>query len=159
MSSSNLVAGTCIGVGGAQDVTYDLCILDEASKATATEAMVPLSRARRWVMLGDLQQLPPFQDEALRNNKLLERFDLQREDMKVTLFSHLLAHAPSEAKVRLLCQRRMVRQIGDLISICFYDGKLETKTNRDDPALFEFLGRPVIWISTSKLPAHHEVST
>ena len=159
MSLSNLVAGTCIGVGAAQDITYDLCILDEASKATATEAMVPLSRARRWIMLGDLQQLPPFQDEALRNDELLERYGLQREDLKVTLFSHLLAHAPDPAKVRLSSQRRMVRQIGDLISVCFYNGRLDTKTEGNDRALHDHIGRAVVWISTSKLPRRYEEQT
>jgi hypothetical protein len=154
MASTNLVAGTCIGVvgyRGAHEVAYDLCILDEASKATATEALVPLSRSRRWILVGDLQQLPPFQDEALRNRELLERFDLSPDDLGVTLFSHLLRSAPTEAKARLSSQRRMVRAIGDLISACFYDRTIETKTDRVDPELIAYLGRPVLWISTSRM--------
>ena len=40
---SSVVAATCIGLAslpGTDEVTYDLCIFDEASKATATEALV-----------------------------------------------------------------------------------------------------------------------
>jgi tRNA A-37 threonylcarbamoyl transferase component Bud32/RecA/RadA recombinase len=158
LTASDLVAGTCIGVlaPGASDVEYDLCILDEASKATATEAIVPLSRARRWILVGDLQQLPPFQDEALRDDRLLERFGLAREDLRVTLFSHLLRNAPEGARVKLASQRRMIRPIGDLVSRCFYDGELETKREERDDRLSEFLGRPIVWVSTSGLPRRQQ---
>ena len=57
---SSVVAATCIGLAslaGADDVEYDLCIIDEASKATATEALVPMTRAKRWVLVGDSRQL------------------------------------------------------------------------------------------------------
>jgi serine/threonine protein kinase len=48
--SAQIVAGTCIGIAGVRgmnQVSYDLCIVDEASKATATEILVPMSRSRR----------------------------------------------------------------------------------------------------------------
>lgn len=44
---SAVVAGTCIGIAKyIQDIEFDLCIIDEASKATATEVLVPMSRTR-----------------------------------------------------------------------------------------------------------------
>src|SRR5439155_19400587 len=58
---SSVVAATCIGLAsrpGSNEVTYDLCIFDEASKATATEALVPMVRAKKWVSVGDSRQLP-----------------------------------------------------------------------------------------------------
>jgi superfamily I DNA and/or RNA helicase len=60
--SSVVVAGTCLGfarVPGMLAAEFDVCIVDEASKATATELLVPLSRARRWILVGDPKQLPP----------------------------------------------------------------------------------------------------
>src|SRR5262249_11971576 len=51
LASTQVIAGTCLGimnVKGAQEIEYDLCIVDEASKATATEILVPISRSRRW---------------------------------------------------------------------------------------------------------------
>jgi hypothetical protein len=39
---------------------FDLLILDEASKTTFQEFLVPAQLARRWVIVGDVRQLPPF---------------------------------------------------------------------------------------------------
>jgi AAA domain len=63
IASADVVAATCVGlaaVRGMNEVAFDLCIVDEASKATATEVLVPLSRTRRAVLVGDPKQLPPF---------------------------------------------------------------------------------------------------
>jgi AAA domain-containing protein/protein kinase-like protein len=63
LTSAQVVAGTCIGMAGVrgmENVVYDLCIVDEASKATATEILVPMSRSRKWILVGDPAQLPPF---------------------------------------------------------------------------------------------------
>jgi serine/threonine protein kinase len=85
LQRSRVVAGTCVGMLSLREVAdlqYDLCILDEASKATATEALVPLSRARRWVLVGDSHQLPPFEDEVMHRRDLLERYDLDPAAVK-----------------------------------------------------------------------------
>ena len=71
---SSGVAATCVGLAsltGSTDVIYDICIFDEASKATATEALVPMVRAKKWIFVGDSRQLPPFEDEVHRNGELL----------------------------------------------------------------------------------------
>ena len=63
IASSRIVAGTCVGFcreAAASEAEYDLCIVDEASKATTTELLLPLSRCRRAVLVGDHHQLPPF---------------------------------------------------------------------------------------------------
>src|SRR5207344_3027336 len=46
VSSSQVVAGTCVGIAavrGLQDLDFDLCILDEASKATPTESLADVA--------------------------------------------------------------------------------------------------------------------
>jgi hypothetical protein len=66
LSAAQVIAGTCVGVAGVrgmEDVEYDLCIVDEASKATATEMLIPMTRSRRWIVVGDPRQLPPFFDD------------------------------------------------------------------------------------------------
>ena len=48
IADSEVIAGTCLGftgVHGIQNVEFDLCVVDEASKATVTELLVPLSRS------------------------------------------------------------------------------------------------------------------
>ena len=124
---SQVVAGTCIGIPrDIQDIEFDLCIVDEASKATATEALVPLARSRRWILVGDPKQLPPFQDEASRDTEFLNNYELTQEDIKETLFDYLLRTLPEANRKMLTIQHRMVKPIGELVSQCFYEGKIES---------------------------------
>lgn len=153
IASSQVVAGTCLGVmsvPGRNDIIYDLCIVDEASIATPTEALVPMSRARRTVLVGDSRQLSPFQDPELRTQGLLERFDLKIEDQKATLFNHLREGLPPALHKTLTTQHRMLPAIGDLVSDCFYGGELRSVHRDPDPALAGVLPRALTWFSTSR---------
>jgi serine/threonine protein kinase len=161
--SSQLVAGTCVGVAGVtgiDDKEFDLCIVDEASKATATETLVPMVRAKRWVLVGDELQLPPFLDEALRDPGVLEEFNLDPIELGRTLFGRL-AHGLLEGKASrsLNRQYRMVPAIGDLISSCFYGGKLESEHKDELPFTAELQGKAACWLATDALPNHHERKT
>lgn len=51
-------------VPGCTRPLWDVLIVDEASKTTIAEFMVPALCARRWVIVGDVHQLPPFADRA-----------------------------------------------------------------------------------------------
>lgn len=43
---------------------WDVLIVDEASKTLVQEFMVPALMAKRWIVVGDVRQLPPFADRA-----------------------------------------------------------------------------------------------
>ncbi|MGE4579272.1 MAG: AAA domain-containing protein [Desulfuromonadales bacterium] len=43
---------------------WDVLIVDEASKTLIQEFMVPALMAKRWIVVGDVRQLPPFSDRA-----------------------------------------------------------------------------------------------
>lgn len=70
LESANLVCGTTIGIlqhpaiktmrGGEAFAPFDLMILDEASKTTFSEFLVPARHAGRWVISGDVKQLSPY---------------------------------------------------------------------------------------------------
>jgi hypothetical protein len=80
--ASNLTCGTTMGIvshplfrGRDQDrkvwerpITtmphWDVLIVDEASKTLIQEFMVPALMAKRWMVVGDVRQLPPFTDRA-----------------------------------------------------------------------------------------------
>lgn len=80
--AANLTCGTTMGIvnhphfhGRDQDVHiaerpiatlphWDVLIIDEASKTLIQEFMVPALMARRHIIVGDVQQLPPFADRA-----------------------------------------------------------------------------------------------
>ncbi len=74
LDSSNLVCGTTIGIlqhpvikaakrGKVPVEPFDVMILDEASKTTFTEFLVPAMLARRWIIVGDIKQLSPYVEE------------------------------------------------------------------------------------------------
>ena len=89
LSSAQIIAGTCVGIAGVKGmelVAYDLCIIDEASKATATEILIPMSRSRRWIIVGDPKQLPPFFEEF--GEEISSEFD--DEEVRATLLDRLL---------------------------------------------------------------------
>lgn len=74
LDASNLVCGTTIGIlqhpaikaarrGGDDIEPFDFLILDEASKTTFTEFLVPAAYAKRWAVVGDRRQLSPYVEE------------------------------------------------------------------------------------------------
>lgn len=160
LAQQQVVAGTCLGfasIGSRDSVEYDLVIIDEASKATPTEALVPMSRGRTWVLLGDPKQLPPFVDDELRRQKILDRFELSDEDIAATLFNHLLHGLPKLSRPFLSVQHRMIKGIGDLVSHCFYGDELKTGRTEDRKLPVRVLfPKPVLWLSTSRLSGRRE---
>lgn len=156
---SQVVAGTCIGIPrDIQDIEFDLCIVDEASKATATEVLVPIARSHRWILVGDPKQLPPFRDEASRDSDFLEKYELTQDDIRETLFDRLLRTLPDGCRKMLTIQHRMVAPIGNLVSECFYDGQLKSARTDLDQHLRSVLPQPVTWLTTTKLQNSREQS-
>jgi serine/threonine protein kinase len=156
---SQVVAGTCIGIPrDIQDIEFDLCIVDEASKATATEVLVPIARSHRWILVGDPKQLPPFRDEASRDSDFLDKYELTQDDIRETLFDRLLRTLPDGCCKMLTIQHRMVAPIGDLVSECFYESQLKSARTDVDKNLSRVLPKPVTWLTTTKLPNFREQS-
>jgi len=73
IDSSNFICGTTIGIlqselikanrRSGSECPFDYMILDEASKTTFTEFLVPALFARRWIISGDPKQLSPYVDQ------------------------------------------------------------------------------------------------
>ena len=162
VSDCDLVGGTCLGVAthALQSVDFDLCIVDEASKATPTEILVPMAKSKKWVIVGDPNQLPPFADELSEARAELAKNELTIDAIKRTLLDHFIEVAPTENKVSLTTQHRMTRAIGDLVSECFYQGRLRNVNDRTCKWLQKAsaLPKPVTWINTAKLPNRQETN-
>ncbi|MCK2238961.1 MULTISPECIES: serine/threonine-protein kinase [unclassified Crossiella] len=152
ISRTNVVAATCVGLTGLkgmEDVPFDLCIIDEASKATSTECLVPLANSRRWVLVGDEKQLPPFVDRSLEETRLLEEFSLTSKQVRETLFSVLAERLPDTCRFALTHQHRMHPVVGQLISDCFYDRTLTSEPRDIRGSVQLALTAPVVWLDTS----------
>jgi superfamily I DNA and/or RNA helicase len=115
-----------------------------------------LSRSKRWVLVGDPKQLPPYQDDELLDSGILQKYDLQHSDLAERLFDRMLHGVPDECKTILSTQHRMVPAIGSLISECFYDGKLRSADKANDELLVRLLKKPVAWLTSADLPSRYE---
>ncbi|MFL6163853.1 MAG: AAA domain-containing protein [Jatrophihabitantaceae bacterium] len=154
LAGTSVVAGTCTGFlrnRAVGQVEFDLCIVDEASKATLTEALVPMSRAKQWILVGDTRQLPPMDEDLLRASELLQEHNLTADDVTETLFQRLVTHLPPHSQVALDEQYRMIRPIGDLISSCFYEGALRSPRTQGLNGYSTVAGHTVTWLDTSSL--------
>ena len=146
-----IVAGTCIGVISdpcVRDTVFDYVIVDEAAKATLPEIMVPLVRARKAILVGDHKQLPPvFDREALAGSF----GDTQIAQLQNTGFGKLFDMLPDSCKETLSTQYRMHPAIGDLVSLLFYDGKVQNGAapEKRSTALPMLRGRAITWVTTS----------
>ncbi|MGW5335552.1 AAA domain-containing protein [Streptomyces bauhiniae] len=158
LRTRRVIGGTALGFLGhpaARDLEFDLCIFDEASKATATEALVPMARAKRWVLVGDTNQLPPIDEDLLRDEKIMADHQLIPELVKTTLFQYFANSAKAPVKHLLREQYRMTPAIGNMISSCFYDNKLISPNDHVLPG-YSTVNKPVLWLDTSALPNRRE---
>lgn len=157
LASAQVVAGTCIGMAGIKgmaEVAYDLCIIDEASKATATEILVPMSRSRKWILVGDPEQLPPF----FESDAVTKLDDFDEEEVRETLLDRFLERLPAGSIRHLRNQHRMVKPIGDLISESFYKSMLTSPREKAEVVLTGLFPKPVTWMSTTQLNDRREES-
>lgn len=155
IGNAQIVAATCVGLASYRGIDrwgFDYCIIDEASKANASEVMIPLSVSRKWMIVGDDKQLPPYYGEVLYDSDALRRFRLSREDITYNFFVHMQQNLPVDAKRQLISQYRMVPPIGNLVSEVFYDGNLESRRPAVPGWWDEWPGSRVTWFSTSKRP-------
>jgi len=123
MLSSNITGITCNRLGAYNfDVTenFDYVIIDEVCKAMLPEILLPLAFAKKAILVGDPQQLPPvFCQEDIETIKMIEECELQKYVFMDNFFNNAVQ------RTILTKQYRMVNEIGTLISDLFYQGKLE----------------------------------
>ncbi len=70
IESSNLICGTTMGILAFPNFDiynyvepkYDYLIIDEASKTTLQQFLVPAIFAKKWILTGDIKQLSPYTD-------------------------------------------------------------------------------------------------
>ena len=109
---------------------FDWVIVDEASMATISLIIPALMLGKRFVLVGDDQQLPPIS----RSHE--DYYD-------ISLFEILLHNFPNKS-ILLQTQYRMPKILADWSSKLFYENKITTKINRK-------INVPVVWIDTSKI--------
>ncbi|XP_026740517.1 DNA replication ATP-dependent helicase/nuclease DNA2 [Trichoplusia ni] len=112
--SMEVVGVTCLGAAHAMlaRTTFDLCIVDEATQVLQCTVLRPLFAAKRFVLVGDPEQLPPVvRSKAAR-----------RLGMEESLFHRLMCE---EATSTLQLQYRMNQALADLANRVAYNDRLK----------------------------------
>ncbi|XP_019480037.1 PREDICTED: DNA replication ATP-dependent helicase/nuclease DNA2 [Hipposideros armiger] len=119
-NSQLIVATTCMGINHPifSRKVFDFCIVDEASQISQPVCLGPLFFSRRFVLVGDHQQLPPL---------VLNR-EARALGMSESLFKRLERN--KNAVVQLTVQYRMNSQIMSLSNKLTYEGKLECGSDK-----------------------------
>ena len=136
----NLVAATCSICGsknfnviytqlyGHSNMTFDIVIMDEASKATPLEMAIPMVLGKKIILIGDHKQLPPMidDDEVKDALRKIGRGDLvnKLENIKDSQFKRLFEASQRMRKslvTTLDTQYRMHKQIMNCISHFYQD--------------------------------------
>ena len=100
---------------------FDLWIQDEATQSAEAASLIPLRKAKRWILIGDQKQLPPtiMSEEA------------KKLGMGESLFDRLIGRLEKN-KALLDIQYRMNEELMALCNGRYYEGSLKAgEKNRD----------------------------
>jgi hypothetical protein len=150
---AGVIAATCIGAATRpelSDVDFDLAIVDEAGQIGVANVLVPLVRARRAVLVGDHQQLPPYLDSAVEAWGAGIGDPVITDLLAKSALERLVRQVDPASVVMLTIQRRMPAAIAEFVSAAFYRGRLRTGVTREhkDP----LFSRPIAFVDTVRLP-------
>jgi serine/threonine protein kinase len=153
-----IVAGTCVGLGrsslGLTSTPFDLVIVDEAARCTASELAVPIQAGSWIVLVGDHEQLQPQHPESVVED-VAKRLRISEAEVARSDFERVFETAYGQAAGHTLRrQYRMLPPIGEIVSKSFYGGRLEhgrTEPVIDPGALPPRLAAAVTWIDTAPL--------
>ncbi|MEK4080180.1 AAA domain-containing protein [Solibacillus sp. FSL K6-1126] len=134
---ANVIGTTCVASANKEFMdnypTFDVVIIDEVSKATPPELLLPMLKGAKIILVGDHHQLPPLVGDATFEETLEQvvkestTFEEKRELEKLleeSLFERLYNNLPSQNKTMLALQYRMHKNIMSTITP-FYENESE----------------------------------
>jgi len=95
LESANLICGTTIGILQHPEIKnnkfkqkpiFDYLIIDEASKTTSQEFLVPAVFAKRWILVGDPKQLSPYVETSIVESNISALLDERDSNICLALF-------------------------------------------------------------------------
>ncbi|KAI6659322.1 DNA replication ATP-dependent helicase/nuclease DNA2 [Oopsacas minuta] len=159
--SKGLYAATCLSINNIfiQKTEFDWCIVDEASQLTQFLCLGPILQAKRFVLVGDIHQLPP----------LVRSYEARKEGYDVSLFRKLSEDHP-DTVLTLTSQYRMNDSIMSIANHLIYGNQMQS-AGKDistsklcfsswDENIEEWIvdcvspDKPVILINTDLLESH-----
>lgn len=153
LSACAVVAGTCVGIAGRRSLPerFDWAIIDEAGRATPSEILIPMVRAKHSILVGDHKQLPPVIEFHL-GLEAKKRGEIDPVWLEKSLFEFLFERLGTDSRSILLLQYRMHPHLANLIGKVFYpDEPLETHSDAGQRWHgWEKWNTAVVWGTTSQ---------
>lgn len=152
-----IVVGTCVGLGrsslGLTSTSFDLVVVDEAARCTASELAVPLQAGRWIVLVGDHCQLEPtHRPEVVKH--VAKIISTNERQVVMSDFERVFSSGYGTAAGHTLTEQyRMLSPIGSIASEAFYGGTLtHGRTDLIIPTecLPTTLHKPLAWLTTDK---------
>lgn len=128
IDNANVIGITCsqvAGYGFKEFTNFDVVIIDEVSKCTPPEILIPALKGKKLVLIGDYRQLPPMLHEKSLE-EIATEMGSEPEDisfLEESLFKKQFEAASESIKRRLTVQYRMHPYIMGAINQ-FYDHSL-----------------------------------
>jgi superfamily I DNA and/or RNA helicase len=130
---ANVIGTTCVASARKDFIesypVFDVVIIDEVSKATPPELLLPMLKGKKIILVGDHHQLPPLLGDDTLEETLQEMADESenfegkaelKQLLKESLFERLFRTLPKSNKTMLAIQYRMHENIMATITQ-FYD--------------------------------------
>ncbi len=153
----HLHAATCVGMArrdyGLKGRTFDIAVVDEAGKAFGAELLLPAAVARRLVLVGDHNQLPPTVTTEVLDDAIGYRLSLHEveELLRRNMFHEIFEQLPQDRKGMLTMQYRMHEHIGSLVSDLFYDGNLTSYRTGGD---WDLTRKRIVFVDFTKVSSY-----
>lgn len=160
---ANVIGVTCSISASKDFVTqypdFDVVIIDEVSKATPPELLLPMLKGKKIILVGDHHQLPPLVGQDTMDEVLEDMTDAQEKAdltsiLKESIFERLFNDLPEDSKATLRIQYRMHEHIMETINPFYREnnyglecGLADSSKERDhllDGKLFK-RGQHIIW--------------
>ncbi|KGR90302.1 DNA helicase [Ureibacillus massiliensis 4400831 = CIP 108448 = CCUG 49529] len=145
---ANVIGTTCVASANKEFMDnypiFDVVIIDEVSKATPPELLLPMLKGKKIILVGDHHQLPPLigdetfeetLEEVIKDSNTFEQKRELEKLLEESLFERLYKNLPRTNKKMLAIQYRMHENIMQSIAP-FYENESDSLkcglTNSDE---------------------------
>ncbi len=175
---SNVIGTTCVASANKQFMdtypTFDVVIIDEVSKATPPELLLPMLKGKKIILVGDHHQLPPLVgdetfeetlEQVIKDNPSFEQKRELEKLLEESLFERLYKNVSNDFKTMLGIQYRMHENIMKTIAPFYKNAQEELQCGLPDSdaardhkletAVFN-RSHHLLWLDTPNKPENYE---
>lgn len=174
VAHANVIGTTCVASARKDFMDdypeFDVVIIDEVSKATPPELLLPMLKGKKIVLVGDHHQLPPLVGQETIEELLEEHTDITGQQqlkklLQESLFERLFHSVNEKSKSMLALQYRMHEKIMQTISPFYEHGRYALKCGLQNSDEVRHHGLEtswlkqsdhVVWVNTPSTPPYYE---